>query len=168
MRNLYIFVIVFVTMSGLIGQVERGVASKNISDITAIWFIGNKTGDPVQLSSYVVRAAIPERTYRLNESMMRELERRWSPRRASSQNDARQSKITITNDRSSLPSILEDLIVLSNDIAVKYRGGYQLTNHGVLYLNGGVMYSPRKYSGAISYGVTTIHHNTGPAIRYRW
>jgi len=123
--------------------------------------------DVVMMPSYTVDADIPQRTLRNQEVLIRELDKRFRRIKESVGDDGRK-KVSLVKSSVVVPTFLEDLIILSNDVAVKYRGGHRISPNGILYVRGGIMYSPDKYHGRISYGIASVKRATGPAIRYRW
>ena len=133
--------------------------------------LGNAFELPAQLSS--LKAAAPaskQPQYALNDRQFHELERFFAPRRMPNF-EIRGGFLSPIIENSpfadSFITDVQDLLLFGNDIALKYRGGYRVSPHGVIYINeGGLLY--RKDGSNLYYGILSSHHNTGPAMRWKW
>jgi hypothetical protein len=159
------FVALFVPNSSL---AETTYSKLVVQEIVSEYFRINGVGEAVLLPRYDVVSHIPQKTLRHNEDMMRNLEKKFTVRKAIV-GETKHGDIRLDDTTSSvIPTFVEDLIVLSRDVGVKYRGGYMITENGVLYLRRGIMFSPHKYKGKYAYGIATVKRSTGPAFRINW
>jgi hypothetical protein len=85
----------------------------------------------------------------------------------------RPAKVIVT-DNAVVPEFVEDLVILSNDLATRYRGGMKVGDHGTVYFHNDVMYQPAREikllpkKTTLQYGVASVGHSTGPAARLKW
>lgn len=67
-----------------------------------------------------------------------------------------------------------DLIILSNEIATKYRDGYQVSKNLMIYAKQDVMFAKKHDPKTVTsrlrffYGVAHVGRTTGPAVRWKY